>query len=196
MRESGTFFLYLLIFSSTFVSGQAKQKSNLKTGIDQYSAHSVRALNKDSGERYLVYEQKIFYSDVDNDRDLDAVVELSFCESGHCNPTTRSSHMAVFLKSKGYRFAAGKTFIRFNEDNSIELMGKIKSIKKGKIYVAIYGCEVDDTVCLPKFLFRAIYSFKRNRLVKLRTYARASSFITGSDTYNAATNNPFNPTPR
>lgn len=178
MRNAVTFFLSgLLIVSSTFVSGQAKskQESNLETVINQYGAQNVRALNKDTGESYVVHEKKIFYSDVDHDGDLDAVVELSFCESRSCNPTTESSNLAVFLKNRrGYRFVAGKTFIKFNEDNSIEMMGKITSVKKGKIYVDVYGCEVDDVVCLPRLLYRAIYSLERNRLVLVRAYARAN----------------------
>jgi hypothetical protein len=130
-------------------------------------------LNKDTGESHVVYEKRTFHRDVDRDGDLDAVVELAFCESRRCHPATQTSNIAVFLKSKGrYGFAAGRSFLKFNEDNSTEMTGKIESIKNGKIYVAVYGCEVDDETCLPKYLYRAIYSYKRGGLIRERAYAR------------------------
>lgn len=172
-----TYFLCLFIFSAAVVLGQTQssRKSSLKAAIDQYSAQTATALSKEVGESYVEFEKKVSYSDVDNDGDLDAVVELSFCQSPGCDPITQSSNMAVFLKSKGaYQFASGKTFIKYNRDSSTEVIGKIKSIKKGKIYVAIYGCTVDDTTCLPRFLYSATYSFerKRQRLVRKIVFER------------------------
>jgi hypothetical protein len=175
MRNTVEYFLglLLLIVCPMFALGQARSRGkadNLKTLINQYSAKTVSDLNKDNGEEYKEYERRIFYSDVDHDGDLDAVVELAFCKAQDCHPITQSSNMAVFLNNHGsYRFVAGKTFIKFNEDNSIEAIGKIRSIKNGQIRVDIYGCEVDDPVCLPKFLYREAYFLKRNRLVRVRS---------------------------
>ena len=174
MRNTVNIFLCTLLISSAWVSAQPKFKQNggLQAVIGQYSARTIRALNKDSGGSHVVYEERTFHRDVDHDGDLDAVVELAFCESPRCDPTTQTSNIAVFLNNKGgYRFAAGKRFVKYNEDNSIELIGKIESIKRGKIYVAVYGCEVDDETCLPKYLYRAIYSYKRGGLVMEKAYA-------------------------
>ena len=174
LRTSVNIFLCTLLISSTWVSAQPKFKQNagLQTLIGQYSARTIRALNKESGVSHVVYEKRTFHRDVDDDGDLDAVVELAFCESPGCAPATRTSNLAVFLKNKGgYSFAAGKSFTKFNEDNSIELIGKIESIKHGKIYIAVYGCEVDDETCLPKYLYRAIYAYKRGGLVMEKAYA-------------------------
>jgi hypothetical protein len=175
MRITRAFFLCLLVIPTTCVSAQSrsKQDRNLEMGINRYSAQVIGKLSKETAESYKVFEKKIFYSDLDNDGDLDAIVELYFCESQRCEPATQSSNVAVFRKDQGgYRFAAGKTFVKFRDDNSIELMGKIKSVKNRKIYFAVYGCEVDDPVCLPRFLYRAIYSFERNKLVHVRSYGR------------------------
>jgi hypothetical protein len=175
LRNTVKFFLCILLVSSACISAPARSKQNgsLRTVIDRYSVQTIRALNKDYGEIYVGYKQHVFHGDVDNDGDLDAVVQLSFCESAHCDPTTETSYIAVFLKSKGgYRFAAGKGFLKFNEDNSTELVGKLKAIKGSKIYVAVYGCEVDDETCLPKYLYSAIYSYKRGGLFRERAYAR------------------------
>ncbi|HEV3469417.1 MAG TPA: hypothetical protein VG148_08875 [Pyrinomonadaceae bacterium] len=177
MRNTVTFFLCTLIISSARASAQPgpKRDGGLQTVIGRYSARTIRALNKGDGEGHVLYEKRTFSRDVDHDGDLDAVVELVFCESRRCNPATQTSNIAVFLKSKrGYGLAAGISFLKFNEDNSTEMVGRIESIKHGKIFVAVYGCEVDDETCLPKYLYRAIYSYKRGGLVRERAYARGS----------------------
>jgi len=174
LRNALNISLCTLLISSAWVSAQPKFKRNggLQAVIGQYSGRTIKALNKDTGGSHVVYEKRIFHRDVDHDGDLDAVVELAFCESPRCDPTTQTSNIAVFLNNRGgYRFAAGKRFFKNNEDNSTELIGRIESIKRGKIYVAVYGCEVDDETCLPKYLYRAIYSYKRGGLVMEKAYA-------------------------
>ena len=175
MRNTLTFPLHILILSSACISGDAApvQNGSLKAAIDRYSVQTVRALSKETGESYSVYETRIFYADLNHDGASDAVVELSFCEPRRCDSTTQTSHIAAFLKRKGgYRFADGTGFLKFQEDNSTEIIGKVESVRGGKIYVTVYGCEVDDEVCLPRYLYRAIYSFKRGGLVMERAYAR------------------------
>lgn len=175
MRNILTLSLCIFILSAACISGQATsiQDGSLKAAVDRYGVQAVRALNKNAGESYKVFGTKTFYSDLDHDGDSDAIIELSFCELRRCGQTTQTSNLVVFLKSKGrYRFAADVGFLKFREDNSIEMTGKVESVRSRKIYVTVYGCEVDDEVCLPKYLYRAIYSFKRGGLVMERAYAR------------------------
>jgi hypothetical protein len=177
LRNAATLSLSILIISSACVAGRAApaQGGSLEAAVGRYGARTVRALDGETGERHEARGTKTFHGDVDRDGDADAVVELTFCQSGRCDETTRTSHLAVFLKGRGgYRFAAGMGFYKMNEDQSAELEGKVEAVRGGRIYVTVYGCEVDDEVCLPKYLYRAVYSLRRGRLVMGRAYARGA----------------------
>lgn len=165
MKNTIAFFFCLLLLTacSTFALGQAKSKktNNLKTVVNQYAAKTVRNLNSTgSMGKYKVENKNTFNSDVDGDGDFDAVVEIFFCEHESCHPTTNSSKLAVFLNNNGaYRLATDKDFV---------LYGKINSVEDGKIYVDIYSLDEDDPQCCPQLKRSEVYSFKGNKLVKVR----------------------------
>ncbi len=156
--------LAVLVFSLTVSFGQAKKTINLKSLINQYAANTVRALNKQhakyNGFKYSVSNTNTFNADVNGDGEFDAVVEMFFCETENCHPTTKSSELVVFVNDNGtYRFAASKGF---------SLFGKINSIEDGIIYVNVYDLDEGDPQCCPEIKRSEAYSLKGNRLVKVR----------------------------
>jgi len=156
--------LTVLVFCVIVSFGQAKKTSDLKSLINQYAVNTVRALNKQSakysGFKYSVSNKNTFNADVNGDGEFDAIVEIFFCETGNCHPTTKSSELVVFLNNNGsYRFAASKGF---------SLFGKINSIEDGIIYVDVYDLDEDDPQCCPELKRSEAYSFKGSRLVKVQ----------------------------
>jgi hypothetical protein len=152
----------ILLLSSTVSFGQVKKTSNLKSLINQYAANTVRALNKQdakyNGFKYSVSNTNTFNADVNSDGDFDAIVEMFFCETENCHPTTKSSELVVFLNNSGnYRFAASRGF---------SLFGKINSIEDGVIYVDVYDLEEGDPQCCPELKRSEAYSLKGSKLVK------------------------------
>ena len=97
---------------------------------------------------------------MNGDGEFDAVVEIFFCETENCHPTTKSSELVVFLNKKGnYQFVASKGFTLF---------GKINSIDDGVIRVDIYDLGEDDPQCCPELKRSESYSLKGKRLIKVR----------------------------
>ena len=157
------FFTFFVLFvCSTSVLGQSKnQKASLNKAIKTYATKTIRVLNgKSDSFKYSLTNKNIFYNDIDDDGDFDAVVELFFCESGSCHPTTNSSELVVFLNKKGvFSFAASKGF---------SLYGKINSIEAGKIYIDVYSLDEDDPQCCPELKRSEVYSLKGNKIVKIK----------------------------
>ena len=53
----------------------------------------------------MIDENKnIFWADINDDGEFDAIVEIFFCERTSCHPTTNSSEVVVFLNKKGTSF--------------------------------------------------------------------------------------------
>jgi hypothetical protein len=154
------FGFFLLLICAISIIGQTKnQKATLNKAIKNYAAKTIKVLNKNSQSfKYSLTNKNIFYNDIDNDGDFDAIVELFFCESGSCHPTTNSSELVVFLNKKGvFSFAASKGF---------SLFGKINSIEDGKINIDIYSLDEDDPQCCPELKRSEVYLLKGNKLIK------------------------------
>ncbi len=169
MKNLISFSLGLTVwFSGAIISfGQAKAEqkaSNLNTLINQYAANTIQALSKQeaksSGFKYSVSDKNTFNADMNGDGEFDAIVEIFFCETGNCHPTTRSSELVIFLNNNGiYQFVASKGF---------SLFGKINSIEDGVIRVDVYDLDEGDPQCCPELKRIELYSLKGNRLVKVR----------------------------
>jgi hypothetical protein len=115
--------------------------------------------------RYKVENKNTFNSDVDDDGDFDAVVEIFFCEYSECHMTTKSSKLAVFLNNDGvYHFTAE---VSFTEKVSA-LYGKINSVEGGKVAVDIYDIPEGGPQCCPELERFETYLFKKDRLIKVR----------------------------
>lgn len=136
-----------------------KQNNNLQSAVTEYAAKAVVRLKNTGGMKfYAVKNQNIFYSDVDDDGDFDAVVEVFFCEKTSCHPTTQSSKLAIFINDKKkYKMTANTNF---------SLFGKINSVNKSKIRVDVYGLDGDDPQCFPTLKRSEVYEFKNNKLIK------------------------------
>ena len=142
----------------------AKKTRDLKTLINQYAANTIRTLNaqdaKYGGFKYSVSDKNIFNADMNGDGEFDAVVEIFFCETGNCHPTTKFSELVVFLNKNGkYQFVASKGF---------RLYGKINSIADGVIRIDVYDLDEGDPQCCPELKRIEFYSLRGNRLTKVR----------------------------
>jgi hypothetical protein len=151
-----------LVFFSGFAIGQIQNsKAILEKSISDYSSRTIKVLNKnDTNFKFKVENKNIFYDDLDNDGDFDAVVEIFFCEESNCHPTTSWSELIVYLRNNdNYSYVASKGF---------SLFGKINSIKNGKIYIDVYGLDEDDPQCCPQIKNKEIYKLSKEKLVKVK----------------------------
>lgn len=162
MRKLFLLIPFLAFVCSTVAFGQIQSnKLNLDSLIKDYSSRTIKALNKkDSDFRYAVTNKNIFYSDLDEDGDFDAIVEIFFCEESSCHPTTNWSELVVYLRNENsYAFAASKGF---------SLFGKINSIKDNKIQIDIYGLDEDDPQCCPLLKSKEVYKLTGSKLQKVK----------------------------
>ena len=148
-----TCIVMIAVLSISTRSQTKAQKVEVHKLIGTYSAKTINALNKNKERsKYKSENKNIFWADINDDGEFDAIVEIFFCERTSCHPTTNSSVVVVFLNKKGkFTFGASKGF---------SLFGKINSIENGKIKVDVYDLDEGDPQCCPELKRHETYSFK------------------------------------
>ncbi len=160
---SGVAPLFVLI--SLLTIGTNAQTQSQKSAINKltaaFSSRTIVRLNRNRySYKYKLERKNVFYGDLNNDGQFDAVVELFFCERTSCHPTTNSSELVVYSNRQGkFTFAAFKRF---------SLFGKINSVEDGKIFIDVYGLDEDDPQCCPQLKRSEVYSLRNNKLIRVR----------------------------
>ncbi|MBC7899705.1 MAG: hypothetical protein H7070_06590 [Saprospiraceae bacterium] len=152
----------MIVVLSVSTSSQTKaQKVEINKLIGIYSAKTITALNKNRERfKYKSENKNVFWADINDDGEFDAIAEIFFCERTSCHPTTNSSEVVVFLNKKG-KFTLGGS-------KGFSLFGKIHSVENGKIKVDVYDLDENDPQCCPELKRHETYSFKSNRLLKVK----------------------------